>query len=421
MKITPLLIAGSLVANAALAFALVQRSSAHGGVSIAGTAVSADSAVPKQAAAAQKKDAAIPTPWPQLTAGDLPDVVTRLRAEGFPPKLVRAIVGALVAEHFADRSKAIADAIAAQPWWRANPAAGTSLAEQKITAMRRRLNSDERDMVYQLLGPDTDLSEYERTAAQQRYGNLDPDRIERLNRLNSDYTDLMSDARLEAKNIILPEDREKLGFLEQQKQADLAKLLSPEELFEYNLRSSSIATRLHTQLAAFDPSEDEYRAIFKVQQDFDAQYADGRMAFLTVDERRDRRDALSSVTDQLKDVLSPERFADYQLMTSPSYLQTSQLVTSLSLPATATADIVGVQRDATSRMTAIVADRSLTNAQRGAQLQALAEEASTKLTATLGENGMATYRSSTGVWLSNLEQRAARLQPAARPAPAVKP
>lgn len=417
MKISPFLLVGSLAANAGFIFVLAQRSSVRTFLSpashpmVAGAHLAATLADPAARRGSES--------WSQLTTGELPDVVARLRAEGFSPKLVRAIMTALVKARFADRHQAITDAMSATPWWQTAPVA--SLNDQKITALRRRLNSDEQDLLYKLLGPDVPSSDYERAAAQRRYGNLDPDRIERLNRLNSDYADLMTEARTDAKNIILPEDREKLAFLEQEKQADLAKLLSPEELFEYDLRTSATANRLHDQLTAFNPSEEEFRAIFKVQQDFDAQYADGRIAFLTVDERRQRRNSLGSVTEQLQTVLSPERFADYQLMTDPAYLQTDQLVANLALPATATAQVVGVQKDITSRMTAIVADKSINGAQRGVQLAALAEEATTSLTATLGENGLATYKAGNGSWLASLEQRAARLRPAApvsRPAPA---
>ena len=105
-------------------------------------------------------------------------------------------------------------------------------------------------------------------------------------------------------------------------------------------------------------------------------------------------------------MLTPERFADYQLKTDPAYLQTNQFVASLDLPATATAQVVAVQRDMTGRMQAIVADRSLTADQRTAQLGSLVQEATATLTATLGENGLAAYKQSVGNWLNNLERRA---------------
>ena len=83
-----------------------------------------------------------------------------------------------------------------------------------------------------------------------------------------------------------------------------------------------------------------------------------------------------------------------------------QFVATLQLPPAATAQIVTVQKDSTARMQSIVADKSLTADQRSAQFAALAQQATTALTTTLGESGLAAYKQSGGNWLTNLEQRA---------------
>jgi hypothetical protein len=318
---------------------------------------------------------------------------------------LRAIVEALVAERFAGRHRAIVDAMTAKPWWQGQPYESIA-SDPKIAAMNRQLSRDERALLYQLIGPEPPASDYDRAWAQRKYGNLTPDRMEQVSRINRDYTDLMAEVRAQTGGIILPEDRQKLAYLEQQRHADLAQTLTPDELFEYTLRSSATANRLRDQLVAFDPSADEFRAIFQIRQAVEAQFGDGHIQNLTLDERRQRSDALNSIGDQIQAVLTPERFADYQLKTDPAYLQTNQFVAGLDLPPTATAQIVAVQRDMTGRMQAVVADRSLTADQRTAQLASLAQEATTTLTATLGASGLAAYKQSVGNWLANLERRA---------------
>ncbi len=64
-------------------------------------------------------------------------------------------------------------------------------------------------------------------------------------------------------------DREKLALLNRERRADLERVLTPEELFEYDLRQGPTAMRLRSQLAAFQPTEEEYRAIFTVQHALD--------------------------------------------------------------------------------------------------------------------------------------------------------
>jgi len=404
-----ILIAVSLAANVALALTLSQRPVIRSYFSPA-KPITADSAaaartalaVPPAAGDAGRADS---LSWARLSTGDLSAVVARLRAGGMPPRYLRVIMEALVAEHFADRHKAIVDAMTAKPWWQGLPFESIA-SDPRIAAMGRQLSRDERALLYQLIGPEPPASDYDRAWAQRKYGNLSPDKIEQVSRINRDYTDLMAEVRAQAGGIILPEDRQKLAYVEQQRHADLAQALTPDELFEYTLRSSATANRLRDQLVAFDPSVDEFRAIFQIRQAVEAQFGDGHIQNLTLDERRQRSDALNSLGDQIQAVLTPERFADYQLKTDPAYLQTNQFVASLDLPATATAQVVAVQKDMTGRMQAIIADRSLTADQRIAQLGSLAQEATTTLTATLGENGLAAYKQSVGNWLNNLERRA---------------
>lgn len=405
MSSRALLLAVTLAANVALAIALAQRPAVRAYFSSppspAPTAAAAHAAPSASSAASDS----LSESWAQITSGDLPDVVARLRAGGIPPNLIRLIVSSLVAERFADRHKALFDAVTAKPWWQGQ--AYEAYSDPKITAMRRQLGREERDLVTQLLGSEIPTTDYDRAWAQQRYGNMPPEKIDALRRINGDYDDLLAEVRDRAKGIILPEDREKLAFLEQEKRADIAKLLSPEELLDFEMHSGPTAKRLRDQLVAFDPTEEEYRALFQIQHAVDAQFADGRTANLTQEQRRQRRDLAAATGEQIKAVLSPERFAEYQLKTDPAFVSTSQFVTGLNLPPTATTQVVTVQKDIMSRYQAISADRTLPADQRASQFAALAQEASTALTATLGEKGLVTYKQQgPGSWLTIIEQRA---------------
>ena len=222
-----LLLASSLLANAALVFALLQRPAVRSYFFPSSSpAPSAPSAPPPATPPAHEPDRTDSASWAELTKGDLPALVARLRADGVPPRMVRLIVSALVARRFADRHQAIVDAMTAQPWWQGQ--AYEAYSDPKITALRRQLVRDERNALYALLGPDAPASDYDRAWAQRKYGNLTPDHIEKFRQINGDYEDLMAEVRERARNILLPEDREALAFLEQEKRNDTAKLLTPD-------------------------------------------------------------------------------------------------------------------------------------------------------------------------------------------------
>lgn len=409
----------SLLGNVALLTVFVRDPAP----AVAATADSVSAANPAQSAAAEKSadpkqsattvSAAVagPSTWLTLTAGNLDDIVARLRAAGISPRMLRAIISALVQEQFANRHKAIADALRAKPWWNGP---FDSFSDPQILALRRQLTRETRLAFNRAVGTEEPENDYDRLYQQRRYGIMSADKIRQVREINADYADLAAEVRANAKGIILPEDRDKLAYLEQQKQADIAKLLTPDELFEMQLRSSPTAKAVRQQLAAFDPTEEEFRAIFKIQQGIDTQFGSAHVQDLTQDERRQRRDLINDTSDQVRAVLTPERFAEYQLKTDPAYRPTNDLVSQLSLSPAVTAQVMALQRETRARMQALVADRSMAQPDRIAQFAALSQQVSTTLTAALGATGATQYKQMpVGNWVNNLDSRAR--PPAARP------
>jgi hypothetical protein len=394
-----ILLALSLVANVALGIVLFTRSSERGSASDSAPAVAV--AQPSRSAAAASANAIDRETWATLTAGDLAAVRDRLKADGYPPSLQRAILAALVAEKFTARHQAIADLINAQPWWRGH-LYGSAIGAKVVTA-RQALQREEKEMVDQLLGADAGASAYARAKQARTNGDLPPEKASELSRILADYGELMQEVRNAAQNILLPEDRAQLALLEKERRADIAKLLSADELFEYDLRSSPTAGQLRMTLSAFNPTDDEYRAIFRVQLPFDAKY--GPPELMNAEQMRQRRAEQADLVNQIKTVLTPERFAEYQLKTDGAYIQANALVTRLQLPATATGEIVAVQKDIAKRANAIRDDAALTTAQRTQQYQALGSEAVLRLTPTLGDSGVNAYRQSGGGnWINALQR-----------------
>jgi hypothetical protein len=347
--------------------------------------------------------------WQTLSAGDLPSIVARLKAAGYPLSLQRAILTALIAEKFADKHKAVAALIAAHPWWRGNLYASPLGA--KVVAARQQVQREENELLEQLLGPDAGVSAYALAQRARKAGDLSPSKASELNRITSDYDELINQIRNAAQNILLPEDREQIAFLEQEKRTDLKKLLTPEELLEYDLRSSPTANQLRTQLTAFKPTEEEYRAIFELQNALDAQY--GTADTMSAEQRRQRfsKATQDAMTASLKTVLTPDRFADFQQKTDPAYIQANNLATRLALPETTAADVVAVQKDVMKRAEAIRSDKGLSSDQRAMQLNALGGEAVARLTPTLGAEGVTAYKQTGGNWINNLQRPPAAKKP----------
>jgi hypothetical protein len=397
MKTRVLLIALSLVANVILLAAIADRGIPAIGFRTSTAAGPNDPAGRGSAPTVAPAESFKPETWSGLSTGDFATVAARLKTEGFPISVRRSILAALVAQQFADRHRALAAMINAQPWW-------TTLGmPAPILAARQQLARDEKEAVDAALGEESGASAYAHARQVHQYGDLPDSQLRELDRITRDYDELINEVRSSAQGILLAEDREKIAYLEKEKRADISKLLSPDQLLEYDLRSSPTASALRQQLVAFNPSEDEFRAMFKVQQAFDLEHGVTSPELMTPAQRLAQVQGRKELTAQMKGVLSPERFPEYEQKTDPAYLQANAVVTRLQLPPTATAEIVAVQKDVTQRANAIRSDRTLNPEQRTAQLSALGSEAVLRLTPTLGAAGLAAYRQAGAGWLNGLQ------------------
>lgn len=111
-----------------------------------------------------------------------------------------------------------------------------------------------------LLGNDYDYSASRRVELLRRLGPIASGKVDMLERIQNDYGQLMMSYR--GSLFRLPSDRQELELLEAERQNDLAALLTPAELIEYELRTSESSVRLGQTIRAFGASEDEYRQLY---------------------------------------------------------------------------------------------------------------------------------------------------------------
>jgi len=402
MKFFPLVLAGSLAVNATLIAMIIAGSwgeptptalrphdaSSDGATSISG----APSAISSEA-------------WADLHSDDLATHRDRLRAAGFPPELVRAILGAQVRESFAARRKALEDAPGEVPFWK------MPNRDPKIQAALRDLGREQEKILKDLLGRDARDDDPSYAAYLRRqFGELPAEKVEQLRQILDDYNRQRSEIFTNARNGLLPEEQQKLTALDKAMRADYAAVLTPEELADYNLRSSPTADNLRSNLTAFDATEQEYRALFQIQQAFDERF--GRMyGPVSPEDLKARSDAQKQLNDDIKVALGDQRYADYKRATDYSYRQTNQLVARLELPQETANQVYAVLQDIQQRAATLRRNNSLSRDDRTLQLTALADEAAAKVTTALGPQGFEAYKQYGGQWLQTLVPRPPPLAP----------
>ncbi|MBC7369613.1 MAG: hypothetical protein H7343_22825 [Undibacterium sp.] len=398
MKSVSFLIAASVVANGALVAVLLTRSPAPASTTSSSTLPTSakTGAAPEPAGAATAVD---PQLWSDLTAKDPAALLAKLRAAGFPPSVVRAILTAQIRADFAAQRRALYPAGADTPFWKS-----TQPTDPKLAAAFRDLAKEQTAQINQLFGgPDPDaylgMSLYQR----RQFGDLAVDKVSQLSRVASDYDELRQELYQSAGAgggalTLLPEDRAKLALLDKEQQADFAQILSPEELLAYDLRSSRTASQMRYNLSTFAPTEAEFRDIFKIQKAFDDKNGQ-MMPGMTQEQTRARGEEQKKINEQIKASLGPERGAEYERANDFNYRQAALVAERLNLPKTAANDVWNLQKDLQKQMVSLYADSSLPPADRQAKQAAFLSEANAKVTAAMGERGATIYKQNGGGWL----------------------
>jgi DNA-binding transcriptional MerR regulator len=409
MKPAPSIIAGSLAANAALFGALAWQPSfappafrdfftRHFHVADATAGAAPDASAARGAAKARPL-------WAVLKSDDLPTLIARLRAAGFPPSVIREIVRLQVSARYNARLAALMEPDPSLPFWKVSPYVWNDPKRQEEINQLQR----ERAKVIRDLLADDSLTTGDVTAAQRRqFGNLAPPKIDAVQRIEDDYNEMISQVRSAMNGVTLPEDREKLALLNREKQADLAGVLTPEELTDYNVRSSPITNMLRNQLGLFDASEGEFRAIFQEQQTLNDKFPPsigGGIA--SMGDYEQRQAVQKDLEVQLKATLGDERYAEYSRDTNRDFQQLSRLVQSDNLPPATAVQAFNVRDQVAQASNQIYDDATLSADQKRTALQTLAQDTRAQLLSTLGPTSGPAYVKTADNWLNNVERGSA--------------
>ncbi|MEO5958740.1 MAG: hypothetical protein ABIR80_06465, partial [Opitutaceae bacterium] len=332
---------------------------------------------------------------------DWPALIASLQAKGFPPAVIRSIVSAQVNERFRDGQKALEAGMQDIPFWK-NP-----IPDAKTMAAARELNRERQKILKDLFGSDLSADDpISAISAERQFAGVPAAKRDQIRQIMQDFSDQQQAIYDKARGsggplTLLADDQAKVTQLQSAQHAAIAQLLAPQELENYDLVNSNTATSLRYNLTAFDATDAEFRAIYKLQSSFDEQFNTTSIASLSRDEQmlisKQRSDAQKQLTEQIAAALGSDRFAAYERAIDYSYRQTSTLVSRLELPPETANQVYAVQQD--------IQKRVLTGLIPPDQRASLAEEANAKIVSLLGPRGFEAYKTNGGQWLQNLAPR----------------
>jgi len=330
--------------------------------------------------------------WHEVESVDYPTYIANLRSIGCPEPTIRDIIIADVNALYA-RKRATELVTPEQQWWRTEP--DTNIV-QAAAEKSRVLEEERRALLARLLGPTWEAGDMVNLPRPSQpgilldgavLGPLPPETKQALQEVSVRSQERL-DAYLAAQRSEGKEpDPVELARLRQQTRLELQRILSPAQLEEFLLRYSQNATNLRAdfgQLRFFNPTADEFRAMFQATDTLDQQIQ--MLANATDPNGLAQRKALEDQRENaIKIALGAKRYEEYRLLQDPIYRDAVAIAQQVGTPEAARA-IYAVNLTTASEQQRIRADSSLTAEQKAIELKKLElEQLQANTVATGGE------------------------------------
>ena len=339
--------------------------------------------------------------WRNVESEDYKKYIANLRAIGCPEETIRDIIIADVNKLFEARKKELSGSSTNKfQYWRTGNFFTDMFNEEKLQK-HRELAREKQALLKELLGveiaekPDImgGMNPYETLL-----DFLPAERHTALMNLEQDFAAKMMKRMKDARN-----NPNFMREVQAEKDAELAKILSPQEKEEYDLRMSQSAMVMRMTMGDFQPSEQEFRDIFKARKKFDDEFG-LQGASANKPEERDRRQAAQTELDNnIKSILGEDRFREYKYDQDLTRSSLNDIVKEHNVPRQQAYKVFDIKSAAQEQATAIRRDTSLTAEQRQAALDAVQRETRSAVDGLLGPTAGEAYFSK-GSWLRNLNK-----------------
>ena len=264
--------------------------------------------------------------WREVESADYPTYIANLRDIGCPEQTIRDIIIADVNGMYS-RRRAMELVTAEQQWWRSEP---DPAVLQTAAAKSRALEDERRGLLVKLLGTNWESGDIVSLPRPSRpgivldgqvLGTLPPETKQAIQEVSLRSQDKLQEYLEELQRQGKSPDPVEMAKLRQQTRLELQKILTPTQLEEFLLRYSQNANDLRSefgQLRFFNPTPDEFRAVFRATDTLNDQI--DLLADATDPNSVAQRKSLEDQRDNaIKIALGANRYAEYQQLQDPVY------------------------------------------------------------------------------------------------------
>lgn len=318
-----------------------------------------------------------PFHWAMVESADYQTYVANLRAIGCPEQTVRDIILADVNQLFAPRYAALSRTAPELAWWgRFNK---RKPARAGLIAQLRALDDEKKVLLQRLLGSGglVDFSPAASTIAQVRdqstFAFLPESKRADVRELVSRYQALEEWSATQWKGLPTDERDARQKELIDERSRELAAFLTPEEMREFDLRNSATSDTLREQYGQANLSEEEFRKLYQLRQDFEQRNPEPKP------------EDWNTLESAIASALGPARLAEVQQQNDPMWNALQAIAPDLGLSVEGLQQAYAIEREISPKMIQAVAQMFADPDQNPQPLRDLSAEMEARLAAVLGE------------------------------------
>ena len=329
--------------------------------------------------------------WAALASPDLRKYARNLRRVGCPEETIKEIMLAEVNRLYGPQERALKVRPDDRAPWEEAPRKDRHSAEGKL----RQLLEEKRGLLKELAGVDVGIDMPSRLAGrdvetyESAYGALPDAKRDPVRAIQENYWAQSDDIKQRTMGYLEPEDRDEFVRIKTERRDALARILTPQELQNYELTTSATAPALRARFEGFDVNDPEYRKVFDFMQPLDERYSLSRKNPDPVNQEftAERNQAEKDVQEYIRQVLGDDRYAEYQRTRDPVYRTINQIGSEAGLPKESIVQAYQAQQQMQEEAKRLMQDPSLNQEQRVQSLQDLRGQAQQKIQQLFGDKG----------------------------------
>lgn len=350
--------------------------------------------------------------WSEVESQDYKEYIARLRSVQCPEETIRDIIVADINKLYAPREapfKLVVEAPedSSGDWHADRPRRQANFERRKqLHAIQKEKNA----LLKELLGIELPLEplrgrdnrNYEMFEA--AFNALPAGKRDAVREIQEGYWQMSDALKDKYEHQRTPEYLAEYQQINADRRAKLAGALTPDEVEDYDMRTSNVARNLQSSLEGFNPSAEEFKTIFRIRKAVDEPHggligivnpvdAQGNPINTAPMSSAERR---RQINEELKEVLGPERARQYELSQDSTYRSLATLGQRYELSQDAIMQSYELQQSFRTQQQELFNNRSLSNADRDAAMKQLRESNFKQFTDVVGERAAKAFQRNRG-------------------------